>query len=55
MYTGADPALLSRYRVGYAVIGPEERETWHANESAFAERFPAVQRSGSYTVYRLAP
>ncbi len=55
MYASADPALLARYRVDYAVIGPDERENWRANEGAFAGRFPEVQRSGNYTVYRVAP
>jgi uncharacterized membrane protein len=52
MLETADPTLLARYGVDYAVVGPDEKENWHATERAF-ERFPVVARSGSCTVYRI--
>jgi hypothetical protein len=52
MLETADPALLARYGVDYAVLGPDERRRWHASDAAF-ERFPVVARSESFTVYRV--
>jgi hypothetical protein len=55
MFATADPLLLARYRVDYAVIGPDERNNWKADEAAFAARFPVARRSDHYTVYRIGP
>jgi hypothetical protein len=52
MLETADPGLLARYRIDYAVLGPDERQNWHATDRAF-ERFPVVARSENYTVYRV--
>jgi uncharacterized membrane protein len=52
MLETADTALLDRYGVDYAVLGPDERQRWHATDGAFA-RFPVATRSESYTVYRI--
>lgn len=47
---GADD-LLRRYQVDYVVIGPDERSTLHADEAAYAARFPVVAATESYRVY----
>ena len=43
--------LLRTYKVDYVVIGPDERSTLHANEAAYAARFPVVASTESYRVY----
>jgi hypothetical protein len=50
MGPGAD-ALLRSYKVDYVVIGPDERSTLHANEAAYAARFPVVASTQNYRVY----
>ena len=50
MGTGADN-LLRSYKVDYVVIGPDERSTLHANEAAYAARFPVAASTANYRVY----
>ena len=50
MGPGADD-LLRHYQVDYVVIGPDERSTLKANETAFADRFPVAASTENYRVY----
>jgi hypothetical protein len=50
MGSGADE-LIRRYKVDYVVIGPDERATLGANETAYAARFPVVLSTATYRVY----
>jgi hypothetical protein len=43
--------LLRSYKVDYVVIGPDERGTLHANEAAYADRFPVAAETANYRVY----
>ena len=43
--------LLRSYKVDYVVIGPDERSTLHANEAAYAARFPVAAETANYRVY----
>lgn len=55
IYAGAPDAdaLLSRYAVDYAVVGPLERAALPVNESFF-ERYPKVGETVGYRLYKIA-
>lgn len=51
----ANQALFDHYQVNYIVVGPNEREVWHANETAISELFPKVAQTTGITIYRVKP
>jgi hypothetical protein len=55
VFAGGDQAetLLRFYRIGYVVIGPDQRGLG-ANEDYFRQRYPAVLSSAQYRVYHTA-
>ncbi|MBP9820306.1 hypothetical protein KBC79_06265 [Candidatus Woesebacteria bacterium] len=57
LFTQPDKArhLISRYNIKYAVVGPNELETWKANLAAFETVFPIIHQSDRYTIFDLQP
>jgi hypothetical protein len=56
IYSGSPEAanLLSKYRVDYVVIDPQEHSVMPVN-SAFFSRYPEVVNIGEYHLYKIAP
>jgi hypothetical protein len=54
VYTGAPDAvpILGKYNVGYAVVGPLERNIMNVNEQFFS-RFQLVGEAGEYRLYKI--
>ena len=56
IYAGTPDAesLLSKYRVDYVVIDPQEHSTMPVNEGFFS-RYPEVANIGAYHLYKIKP
>jgi len=54
MYAGSPQAaaLLQHYRIGYVVVGPQERTDLSVND-AFWNQFPVVAQAGNYRVFKV--
>jgi hypothetical protein len=54
IYSGGGVAdiLLRKYNVDYVLVGPEERQTLHADESFFSQ-YPVVAEAGQYRLYKV--
>jgi len=53
VYAGtADPAILQKYRVAYAVVGLHERNQMNVNDQFFS-RFEIVGEVGGYRLYKI--
>lgn len=44
-------ALIAKHGIDYVVIGPHERDQFHADEAAFQKRYPVLVTVGRWTVY----
>ncbi len=55
VYVGAPDAgeLLGKYHIGYAVVGPHERNVANVNDQFFS-RFTKVGETGGYRLYKIA-
>ncbi len=55
IYAGAPNAqqLIERYRIGYIVIGPEERNEFDINETFFETKFTVLTKTANTTVYQV--
>lgn len=47
------PELLDKYNVDYVVIGPYERQNFHADPAAFAARYPRVIATQNYQIFKV--
>jgi preprotein translocase subunit Sss1 len=56
IYSGSfdSRALLTKYRVDYVVVDPQERSVMQVND-AFFKQFPEVASVGEYHLYKVAP
>lgn len=44
--------LFEKYSIDYIMIGPNERQVWHANEAEFSALFPIVQQTTYYKLFK---
>lgn len=49
------PELLAKYDASYIVIGPGERDAWHADVAGLEARYPVVIRTATYVVLHVTP
>ena len=52
IYMGTEqfPVLISKYKISYVTIGPEERSAFRVNENYF-QKFPKIQLAANWVIY----